>query len=161
MAKYRFFWLPVCFVFAIDRITKLWVSHTLRVGESVIGIPHWYRWTLYHNPGAAGGIFSDHLGVLIAIALVAVVGIVWFIYRGPHNANVWLFMGLGLMMGGAVGNLFDRLVFRYVIDFIDPIGGTYIYNLADKGIRYGLYLGLFGLWRSGRMIAKESKNVVS
>ncbi|PWK11590.1 signal peptidase II [Tumebacillus permanentifrigoris] len=159
--NYLFFWLSACLVFAVDRLTKVWAERNLQLGDSVTGIDGWYQWTLYHNPGAAGGIWSGHSGWLALISILAVLGILWFIYRGPHDRNLLLLLGLGLMFGGALGNLYDRVLYAYVIDFIDPVGKTYVYNLADKGIRWGLYLSIIGLWCSGRTLAKESQNVVS
>ncbi|KEO83215.1 signal peptidase II [Tumebacillus flagellatus] len=159
--SYLFFWLTASLVFGLDRLTKIWAESTLTLGNSVVGLDGWYHWTLYHNPGAAGGLWSGHADWLALISILAGLAILWFIYRGPHDRNIWLLLGLGLMFGGALGNLYDRLFYQYVIDFIDPVGANYIYNLADKGIRWGLYLAVLGLWFSGKRLAKESQNVVS
>lgn len=155
--NYALFWLAASLIFALDRVTKVWAESTLSLGESVPGIRDWYEWTLYHNTGAAGGVLSGHVELLIFISVIAIAGILWFVHRGDHDANVWLLTGLGLMIGGALGNLFDRVCYHYVIDFIDPVSRDYIYNIADKGIRWGLYLGIFGLWRSRRRYIKEER----
>jgi len=158
--SYSLFWLAACFVFALDRVTKRWAEHSLRLEESQPGIDGWYQWTLHYNPGAMGGILSGQIGFLILISCLTVAFILWFVHKGPHNRNLWLMIGFGLMIGGALGNLFDRVLYHHVIDFIHPVGETYIYNIADKGIRWGLYLGLFGLWKSNRRLAKEKQNMV-
>ncbi|HEU4965728.1 MAG TPA: signal peptidase II [Bacilli bacterium] len=159
--RYLLFWLVTCIVFGLDRSTKVWAESHLSLGESVVGIPGWFEWSLYHNPGAAGGLFSGYVGVLILISLAAVVGILLYVYKGAHDRNLCLLTGLGLLLGGALGNLYDRIVYHHVIDFINPIDATYIYNIADKGIRWGLYLSLIGLWLARRRVAKHNQNMVS
>jgi signal peptidase II len=148
-------------VFALDRVTKIWAESRLYLGDHVAGIPGWYDWTLYHNPGAAGGLLHGHIELLVLISVLAIASILWYLYKGKPNANWWMILGLGLMTGGALGNLFDRVFYQYVIDFISPVDRTYIYNIADKGIRWGLYLSLFGLWRSRKRVVKNNQNVVS
>lgn len=155
------FWLSACFVFGLDRVTKVWAERTLALGEKVTGIEGWYEWSLYYNPGAAGGIFSGHVEFLITVSALAVFSLVWFMKKGVHDSNAWLQIGLGLMLGGALGNLFDRVFYHHVIDFINPIGESYIFNIADKGIRWGLYLGLVGLWLSRRNLKRAAKKQVS
>lgn len=159
--SYWFFWLSAVFVFGFDRLTKIWAQSALTLGDSVVGVKGWYDWTLFHNDGAAGGIWSGHTDWLALISIMAGVAILWFIYKGPHDRNRWLLLGLGLLFGGALGNLYDRLFYHYVIDFIDPVGANYIYNLADKGIRWGLYVSILGLWLSGKRLAKDTQDVVS
>ncbi|TCP52893.1 signal peptidase II [Tumebacillus sp. BK434] len=151
------FWLSACFVFGLDRITKVWAERSLVPGEKVPGIAGWYDWSLYYNPGAAGGIFSGHTEFLITVSALAVLALVWYMKKGGHDGNLWLQVGLGLMLGGALGNLFDRVFYHHVIDFINPIGESYIFNIADKGIRYGLYLGLVGLIVSRRNLKRAAK----
>lgn len=159
--RHLLFWLVACIVFGLDRITKVWAETRLTLGRSVPGIEGWYEWTLYYNPGAAGGIFSGYVELLILISLAAAAGIILYVYKGAHDANLWLMLGLGLMLGGTAGNLFDRVMYHHVIDFINPVGETYIYNIADKAIRWGLYVSLVGLWLARRKVAKHNQNVVS
>jgi signal peptidase II len=159
--KYLLFWLTACLVFALDRITKIWAETSLFLGDSVPGIPGWYEWTLYHNHGAAGGLLHGQVELLVFISVLALTLILWYLYKGNPNANWWIILGLGLMTGGALGNLFDRVFYHYVIDFINPVGRPYIYNIADKGIRWGLYLSLFGLWRTRKLVVNDNQNVVS
>ncbi|ASS75899.1 signal peptidase II [Tumebacillus algifaecis] len=151
------FWLSASFVFAFDRVTKVWAERTLTLGEKVPGIDGWYEWSLFYNPGAAGGIFSGHLEFLITVSALAVIALVGFMVKGRHDRNLWLQIGLGLMLGGALGNLFDRVFYQHVIDFINPIGESHIFNIADKGIHWGLYLCLLGLWLSRRKLNKAAQ----
>lgn len=162
MRKAWLFWLSCLFVFGLDRATKIWAESSLQLHESVPAILGAVQWTLMHNPGAAGGILQGYIELLIAISTLAVLMIVWYVYKGPHDRNLCLLLGLGFMCGGTLGNLFDRIFFQYVIDFIDPIGGNVVYNIADKGIRWGMYLTLAGFAVAElRRFVERRKNVIS
>ena len=163
MRRAWLFWLSCLFVFGLDRATKEWAERSLPYHESVPGVEGLVQWTLLHNPGAAGGLLHGYVELLIAISTLAVLMIVWYAYKGPHDRNLCVLLGLGLMCGGTLGNLFDRIFFQYVIDFIDPIGGTFVYNIADKGIRWGMYLSLAGfvLAELRKLIEQRRKNMAS
>jgi signal peptidase II len=137
--------LMAAVVFALDRITKMWAVATLPYGEDVPGIASWVEWNLHYNPGAQGGMMSGQVEVLIAISAMATAALVWFVLWGPRKCNVWLQVGLGAMLGGTLGNLFDRVFYQHVIDFIHVVGSDVIFNVADKGIRWGLYCSFVGL----------------
>jgi len=155
MKSCMLFWLSASFLFGVDRYTKQLATAHLEPEERVTGIAGWYDWVLHYNPGATGGVFSGQSPLLILISSIAVLILIGFALRGGTNGSLWLMLGLGLMLGGTLGNLFDRILVGAVIDFIQPIGDNVIYNLADKGIRWGLFLSLFGLWRSQRALPSE------
>jgi signal peptidase II len=136
-------WLTAGLVILLDQATKAGVMRVLRAGESwpQAGIGRFVSLTLVSNTGAAFGIFRDYGSVFVVIALVVVAAIL--IYQRSLPRERWMLHGaLGLQLGGAVGNLIDRLRLGYVVDFID-FKFWPVFNLADSAIVIGvLALGL-------------------
>ncbi|TET25337.1 MAG: signal peptidase II [Dehalococcoidia bacterium] len=136
------FSLTASLVVAADQLTKMWIRANLAVGQSLpeTGLP---QLTHVHNTGAAFGLFSGQNFLLIIVALIGIalllVGAV-FIYRRPHFLNNRLaYLSLGLILGGTVGNLIDRLRLGYVTDFID-FGFWPAFNIADSAIVVGVII---------------------
>lgn len=139
-------------VLALDQLTKRWVSTSLPEGTWWSPLPGlWRVFRIVHttNSGAAFGIFPNQGSLFILIAVVVVLAIVLYQRRLP--AGGWLIrLTLGLQLGGAVGNLLDRLHYGYVIDFID-IGFWPIFNLADASIVMGVAILAYRLWREDQL----------
>ena len=133
-------------VLLLDRFTKYLVVTNLEVGEMwnpVAFLKPFVTITHVSNTGAAFGLFRDY-GLLFAIvALVVVVGILVF-YRYLPAGQLWLRVSLGLQLGGALGNLLDRVLFGSVVDFID-IKFWPVWNVADMAIVSGVALLAFHL----------------
>ena len=129
-------WLLAAAVILIDQLTKVWAVAALSDGSRVRLLGSWLSLVLLRNPGAA---FSFATGQTWLFALIAVVvsGIVVWVSR--RLASTWWALALGLVLGGAVGNLVDRLVRSpgflrgRVIDFLD-YGGHFVGNIADIAI---------------------------
>jgi signal peptidase II len=132
-----------CAIVIADRITKLAIQHSLSVFDSVPVIAGWLRIVHTENPGAAFGILAEgnpllRSAVLIGISslvLVFVAGALWN-QSGSSTAR----FGLSLILGGAFGNLYDRLLHRTVTDFIEVYHGTWsfpAFNVADSAITVG------------------------
>lgn len=121
-------------VFAADQFTKVLIVGFMRLGES------WpesgfLRLTYARNTGMAFGLFQDQAMILTIVSFVAVAAIVWF-YRNAMTFPL-LRAALGLQLGGALGNLLDRLRLGYVVDFFD-VGPWPIFNIADSSIVIGI-----------------------
>jgi signal peptidase II len=135
-------------VLVLDQITKAWAVAVLDDGPIDI-IDGFVRFALARNPGAAFSILQDR-GTLLAIFALVTVGVILAVMRDLHRtADV---VGLALVLGGAVGNLADR-VFRggglfdgAVVDFID-VGSFPSFNVADSAITIGVVLVLLGALR--------------
>ncbi|MBW3624814.1 MAG: signal peptidase II [Armatimonadetes bacterium] len=133
----RIIFLLAFLVIAADQATKLWMSHSLADLRVVRVIPG-LAWELSHNDGAAFGILEGGNLVLIVAAVFAVILLlVW-----ARQANTrGMAVALGLLIGGAVGNLIDRVRLGYVVDFIAlQYGGQTVFpnfNLADSAITVG------------------------
>ncbi len=136
-------------VFVVDRVTKAIVSATVPVGTEQQVVP--FVWiTNTHNSGAAFGFAQEGaLLLLFTIGSIAVAaGLVYYVARTPVSAAVGAL--LGLIMGGTIGNGYDRLFNGTVVDFID-VHFWPVFNVADSAISVGVVLLLAGyLVRSQR-----------
>ncbi len=126
----------------LDQATKSLASGALRYGEQVFVTPY-FNWTMLHNTGAAFSFLSDaggwQNGFFCGVALLISTAIIYWLYRAPPAAH-WQNLALTLVLGGALGNLYDRLTLGYVIDFIQlHYQGYYwpAFNVADAGITVG------------------------
>jgi signal peptidase II len=132
-------------VFAADQYTKYLVSTNLAIGqawmplaafEPIVVIRH------VRNSGAAFGMFPQGGLLFLLIAIVVVCAIAWYYYRRAHSAPLWVRLSLGLMLGGALGNLIDRIRFGFVVDFVD-FGWWPVFNVADSSIVVGVTMLAF------------------
>ena len=135
-------------VVVVDQLTKKLVTSSLALGEWWSPIPNlWrlFRITYTTNSGAAFGMFPKQGIFFVVIAIVVVAAIVLYYRQLPTGG--WLIrVSLGLQLGGAIGNLIDRLRFGYVIDWLD-IGFWPIFNVADACITTGVILIAYCIWR--------------
>ncbi|HEU5437574.1 MAG TPA: signal peptidase II [Telluria sp.] len=142
-------WLGIAFiVILVDQLTKLTITKLFVHGESR-PVTSFFNLVLAYNPGAAFSFLSDAGGwqryFFTAIALAAVGYILYLMYRHPGQR---LFCSaLALIMGGAIGNLIDRLAYGHVIDFLDfhwrGFGHFPAFNIADTAICIGAALFIF------------------
>ncbi len=145
----RYFLMAMVIVL-LDQLTKLWVLGTFEPFEVVTVLPV-FNLTLVFNEGAAFSFLADAGGwqryvFLLISAVMSVVFVVWLTRVKAHE--VWLAYGLVLLLGGAVGNLIDRIWLGKVIDFLQwHWSGAYFpaFNLADAAITLGV---IFLLWDS-------------
>src|ERR687891_745389 len=138
-------WLGLALlVIVLDRITKYIVQHTFTLHESIEVTP-FFNLVFVYNRGAAFSFLSDaagwQRGFFIAIALIASVWIAWLLRK--HAAQTLFCFSLSLVLGGAIGNVIDRVLFGAVVDFLDFHAGGYhwpAFNVADAGISCGAAL---------------------
>ena len=129
-----------------DQITKYLVRENMAIGESWPA-EGFFRLTHGTNSGAAFGLFQDQT-VILTIASVFAIGFIIYFYRS-HGDGSWITsVTIGLLLGGAVGNLIDRVIARRVTDFID-VGPWPIFNLADSSITVGITLLIASLVLTG------------
>ncbi len=149
------FFLAALLVVAADQLSKMWIRSNLVVGHS---LPEtgFFRIIHIHNTGAAFGLFQGHSFALTIVALVGIAVILLyalFIYRHfPISDNRLGKSALGLVLGGTVGNLIDRLHLGYVTDFID-VGVWPAFNVADSAIVVGVIILAYSL----RPLARAEK----
>jgi len=128
-------------VVVLDQIAKAWLVANVSPGEVVEVLGDWVRLIFSQNSGALFGLFRDN-AVLFGIVSLAVIGLI-VAYHGRAGRSLYMSIALGLLLGGAIGNLVDRLRIGYVVDFIDiGIGDWrfYTFNLADSAISLAIVL---------------------
>lgn len=138
-------WLGIAAaVLVADQLTKYWVSRSFQLYESLEVTP-FFNLVLVHNKGAAFSFLSDAGGwqrtFFTVIALVASVWITWLIRK--HSTETLFCLALSLILGGALGNVIDRILFGAVVDFLDFHAYGYhwpAFNVADMGITCGAAL---------------------
>lgn len=138
-------------VVALDQWTKtLVVKHVALVascqplcGNSRPVIPGWLNVTPVANFHGAFGLFGDNMALLIGMALLVLL-VFWFSFREQAHQSLIVRIAFGMILGGAIGNIVDRLRFHYVVDFIDfnrwPQIWNYTFNVADACITGGVIL---------------------
>jgi signal peptidase II len=147
---WRVFLVLAASILAADQLTKAWLTSFLAPGESVRVVGDLLR--LVHGQNA-GGLFGLFQGQALPFALVSIVVVGLLVgYHWRSGRNPYLSITLGLLLGGALGNLLDRLRLGYVVDFVDAgIGSTrwYTFNVADAAISFAIVLLLAAsLWPS-------------
>jgi signal peptidase II len=148
MRKYHF--LIALLVLALDRLTKWTIAHRLSLHDSIQVIPGFFRIVHAENPGAAFGIFADSptqwkVALLILFSVIALLIVSALLWKNSHRLTT-TGVGLSLILGGAIGNLWDRIVSRHVVDFLLFYVGRYqwpAFNVADSAIVVGAGLLVF------------------
>jgi signal peptidase II len=143
--------LVIALVIVSDQLSKLWIRTNLAIGES---LPIIDRLSFIHirNTGSAFGLLSNQTFLIIVISIAALLFILLFLrYLSP--ATTLSIVSIGLLMGGALGNLIDRLRFGSVTDFIYfRLWGNFhwpAFNIADASIVVGVCLLIYSFYRSG------------
>lgn len=147
-------WLSLL-VFVVDQASKFWFDNNLSMYQQIVIIPDYFSWTLAYNTGAAFSFLADAAGwqrwffAAIAVAVSAVL-VVWLKRLKP--GETWLAVALALVLGGALGNLVDRVVFGHVVDFILLHWHQQWYfpafNVADMAITGGAILLALDMFKS-------------
>jgi signal peptidase II len=144
-------------VFALDRVTKLWIEANVPLFGSFNVIPGFFDIVHTKNPGAAFGMFADsshplRTFMLVGVSLAVLVFIAYSLLR-PGKSGVattkTTIMGLTLVLGGALGNVYDRVMFGEVTDFLEFYSGSWrfaAFNVADSAITVGAGLLILDMW---------------
>lgn len=136
-------------VFLLDRVTKIAVESSLAVGASVDVVGEWVTIRHVTNSGAAFGLLPERTTLLSILSVLAVFAIVYY-YRRLAAGSALIAATLGMQLGGAFGNLVDRVGQGYVVDFVDVgiPGGVrfWAFNVADSSIVVGIIAVTVLLW---------------
>lgn len=147
---YRLLLILAVVIFISDQVTKLWIIDRLPLGsygpdEAITIIPGFFYLVHVGNTGAAWSMLTGKSALLAAIAIVTLAGIYFF--RSTLGLRERLAqVAFGLLCGGIVGNLVDRIQHKHVVDFLDFHFGAYVYptfNVADSAICVGVVLYLW------------------
>ena len=131
------FYTLVIGVFVFDQVTKAIIRSSLSLGDSW---PEEGIFRIVHglNTGSAFGLFAGFTNLLVVASIIGIVFIL-FDFLKQNNSVIWLRLSLGLIVGGALGNLFDRVKDGAVVDFIS-VGWWPAFNIADSSISVGMCL---------------------
>ena len=150
-------WLTLL-VLVIDQASKTYFDGALQMYQRIVVIPDFFSWTLAYNSGAAFSFLADSSGWqrwLFALIAVVVSGVLLVWLKRLGRNDTWLAIGLALILGGALGNLYDRIAYGHVIDFILVHWEHRLFpafNVADSAICVGavmLALDMFKSKKSG------------
>lgn len=144
--------------FILDLISKVIVNNFVSLTESITVINNFFYLTNVHNLGAAWSLFSGQRILLIVIGIAAL----FFIFRWindfkNNNKNIWAF---SLLISGLLGNLFDRIIYGYVRDFLDFRFGSYnypVFNLADTFIFCGVIVLILAIIKGEENGSKSNR----
>jgi signal peptidase II len=140
-------------VVALDQLTK-WLAVKHLLGHAAVAVAPFLNFVLVFNRGAAFGFLNnagDWQNMFFVIVALIACGVIISLLSRLESRNTKVAVGLALILGGAIGNLIDRLVHGYVVDFIDVFYGSWhwpAFNIADSAISIGavlLVLDAFGI----------------
>ena len=138
--------LLVLIIFA-DQLSKWLVVAYLQGKESVYLIKGVLRFTYVENDGAAFGMLDDHRWVFLVLSTVMIIALIYYIVKYKPQSK-WVMTSLILIVGGGIGNMIDRILLGYVIDFIDfcafPNLWRWVFNIADSAVCVGTFM--LSLW---------------
>ncbi|HWD41566.1 MAG TPA: signal peptidase II [Fimbriimonas sp.] len=141
------FWVTLVGFVVLDQLVKLWTRHNLNQGQALpYPFPGIFEIELTYNQGIAFGYFQGK-GVLLApIAVIISAGSIWHAIKHPEESR-WNHVGFGLLAAGALGNLFDRLVFQRVTDMLSfRLIHFPVFNVADSCITVATVMLIVGWW---------------
>ncbi|ABO66380.1 signal peptidase II [Geobacillus thermodenitrificans] len=136
------YYLLAAAVIALDQWTKWLVVRYMQLGESIPMIDNVLYITSHRNRGAAWGMLQGQFWLFYLVTVIVVAGIIIYIRRLRPSERL-AGIGLGLMLGGAIGNFIDRVFRKEVVDFIHTYIGTYsfpVFNIADSALTVGVIL---------------------
>jgi len=164
LRAYRRLWWIALIVLATDQLTKYWIVHTLPFptygpGEWIPVIDGFFHLVHVGNTGAAWSLFTGQSRLLAMLAFLTL-GAIYYWRRTLGLRERWMQISFGLLCGGIVGNLIDRLAYGHVVDFLDFHFGSYVYptfNVADSGIVIGVGIYFVRNLRNPPEAAPEQK----
>src|SRR2546429_587234 len=130
-------------VFALDRVTKAWVTENIPLGTARPVVGEYVRIVHAQNTGAAFGLLPERTTLLSVLSVVAVLAIVYY-YRQIASSSALVSATLGMQLGGAFGNLLDRVTQGYVVHFVDVGVGEirfWAFNVAASSTVVGIIRG--------------------
>ncbi len=146
-------------VFTLDRLTKMWVEQNVTLFQTRPVVGEYVRIVHTQNSGAAFGLLPERTTLLSVLSVVAVLGILYY-YRQLAGSSSLIAGTLGMQLGGALGNLVDRVGQGYVVDFIDigiPDGWRFwAFNVADSAISVGVAIMMLDMLGVGTHVSKTA-----
>jgi signal peptidase II len=142
---------------AFDQWTKHLIRSDMSLGQSIPVLGDFIRLTYVENPGIAFGIRVSQGWIFTVLSILASIGIIVYLVT-QWKESVWIKSGLTLILGGAIGNLIDRIAYAKVVDFMDVGFGTVrwpVFNVADAAVVIGMFILFFTLYTQDRKEHQE------
>ncbi|WP_434511535.1 signal peptidase II [Desulfitobacterium sp. AusDCA] len=139
-------WFTMLGVLVIDRLLKIFIQGHFYPSESLIVIPKVLHITYVLNPGAAFGLMAGKTWIFILTAILVIIGVIFAYFKIPKTEKM-LRLTLGMIGGGALGNLYDRVVIGKVVDYLDFQVWPFVFNFADSMIVIGVGILLLVMYR--------------
>lgn len=133
----------VAITLVIDQLTKFLVVNYMTIGQSISVIDNFLYITSHRNEGAAWGILQGKMTFFYIVTLIVIGVIIFWIRRVDMKKEKLLIIALSLILGGALGNFIDRVMYQHVVDFINTYIFGYdfpIFNIADSALCIGVFL---------------------
>lgn len=146
-------------IVALDQWTKWIVRNNLALGETWSPFPWltpYARFVHWNNTGAAFGLFPDGGTIFMIVAVIVALAIIYYYPQIPSDKVAYR-LALGMQLGGALGNLIDRLLFGPVTDFVS-IGRFAVFNVADASISVGTAILIIAMWIEERQHAQMQES---
>jgi signal peptidase II len=143
-------------VWIIDRLLKVLIQTNFIPGETLIVIPKIFHLTFVLNPGAAFGLMAGQTWIFVVTALLVLSGVIYGQFRIPRREMLTR-LAIGMIGGGALGNLYDRLVIGRVVDYLDFQIWPYVFNFADSMIVLAVGLLMLLIYREENAKGKSDK----
>lgn len=152
--------------FLVDRVAKILTLRYVKPVGSISVIDGVFSFTYVENTGAAHGLFQGKVWILAAVSAVVSVVIIWYVAKNYKKLPTWLRVAFALILAGALGNLFDRVVYGYVIDMMQVTFINYpVFNPADNMLVVGVVIlcifilfidtDVFGLKKKKQQLPEE------
>jgi signal peptidase II len=148
--------IVLIFVIVLDRLSKIWAYDNLRGSDPISIFNDLFELRYSENTGMAFSILSDKPGFLFALVSLIILGIVYFVIQQKQ-----LDLSIAFILAGGLGNLIDRLMYGFVIDFINPLFIDFaIFNFADIALNLGAILLIIQYFRT-RKINIDTPNLTT
>lgn len=138
-----------CILLIVDQLVKLLIRSKMSLMDEIVIIPHFFSLYYVENTGAAFSLFSGATVVLVVLG-IGVLAFLHLFVLSDEVMHKWKKIGLGMVIGGIVGNLVDRILYGAVIDYLsfDFFGYSFpIFNIADIGITIGFLILVIDIFR--------------
>lgn len=156
---WRYYGLAVLMI-ALDQWTKFLVIQKMEIYEEIPLINGFLSFTSHRNTGAAWGVMQNQMIFFYIVTIIVVAVIVYYMQTYAKGHPLFA-IGLGLILGGAIGNFIDRLIHQEVVDFIDVMIFTYdfpIFNVADSALTIGVIFAIIATLWEDRSTKKGKDN---
>jgi len=162
LRDYLFLFLIAGAIILVDQLTKTWVRETLTVGQIYrpnLWISAYIRLIHWKNTGAAFGMFQNGNTIFMILSSLVSLIIVYYFPQVPAQDRI-VRLSMAMLLGGAVGNLLDRIQYQYVTDFVSVLDFP-VFNVADASISCGVAILFLGMWFQERARLRAEKAAVS